>query len=396
MKAPNTGVIILGAGPYGLSIAAHLGRHGVPYQIFGKPMQSWRTMMPKGMSLKSEGFASSLYDPGNTFTLADHCREIGRPYADVGIPVPLETFVSYGLSFQRRFVPKLEQENITMIEQVPDGFAVKTESGQSLRAGRVVVAAGITHFPYLPATLEGLPAELVTHSSQHSDLRKFRGRRVAVIGAGASAVDVAALLHEGGAAVELVARSKTIAFHDAPKEPRPLSQRLMYPRSTIGVGWRSRLCVDAPWLFRNMPQRLRHRVVRRHLGPAPGWFVKDKVVGRFPLHLGVEVVSAEIRDQAVHLRLAGDEGSHEIVVDHVIAGTGYRVDLKRLAFLDERLRHSIRAADDTPVLGRSFESSVPGLYFVGVASANTFGPLTRFACGAEFTATRLAKHLSAS
>jgi hypothetical protein len=264
-----------------------------------------------------------------------------------------------------------------------------------VQAGRVVVAAGITHFHHLPASLEGLPAEFVSHSSQHTDLGKFRGRRVAVVGAGASAVDVAALLHEAGARVELVARSKTIAFHDAPNEPRPLSQRLMYPRSTIGIGWRSRLCVDAPWLFRKMPQRLRHRVVRRHLGPAPGWFVKDKVVGRFPLHLGVEVAGAEIRDQAIHLRLAGDDGSREIAVDHVIAGTGYRVALKRLAFLDERLRHSIRAADDTPVLGRSFESSVPGLYFVGVASANTFGPLTRFACGAEFTAARLAKHLSA-
>jgi Pyridine nucleotide-disulphide oxidoreductase len=389
-------VVILGAGPYGLSVAAHLGPANVAYRIFGHPMHSWQHLMPKGMSLKSEGFASSLYAPDGSFRLVDYCREVGQPYADVGLPVPLETFIAYGLAFQKRLVPNLEIENIKSIKRAPEGFELTSEGGETLRARRVVVAAGITHFGYLPPVLAQLPDEFATHSSRHSDLSGFRGRKVAVVGAGASAVDVAALLHEAGAHVELVARAKAIAFHDAPREPRPLLQRLMYPRSTIGIGWRSLLCVDAPGLFHQMPEGFRHRVVRRHLGPAPGWFVKEKVVGLFPLHLGVTVKEAQVRDGQVRLSLVGDGASREIVVDHVIAGTGYRVSLERLKFLDGDLRREIRAAEDTPVLNRFFESSVRGLYFVGVASANSFGPLTRFACGAEFAAGRVSKHLAAS
>jgi hypothetical protein len=82
-------------------------------------------------------------------------------------------------------------------------------------------------------------------------------------------------------------------------------------------------------------------------------------------------------------------------VDHLIAGTGFRVALSKLKWLNEDLVSAIRTVEDTPVLSRNFECTVPGLYFVGLASANSFGPLTRFACGAEFTARRLTRHLTA-
>lgn len=389
-------VAILGAGPYGLSIAAHLGKLNVPYRIFGSPMQSWRTMMPKGMMLKSDGFASCLYDPDDAFTLAHYCEETRQPYADVGIPVPLETFIAYGLEFQKRLVPSLEPVNLASIRRTSWGFELKTEHGESIPAKRVIIAAGITHFGYLPPVLAGQPKELVTHSSQHSDMTTFSGRRVAVIGAGSSAVDVAALLHEAGAEVELVTRANAIAFHAPSKEPRPMLQQLMNPRSGLGLGWRSRLCTDAPLVFHAMPQKFRTRVVRRHLGPAPGWFVKEKIDGRVPMHLGVDLKQVEVRGERVHLKLGEKGGSdRELVVDHVIGGTGYRVSLDRLKFLDDELRSQIQAVDGTPQLSRFFESSVPGLYFVGVASANSFGPLTRFAYGAQYTARRLSKHLAA-
>ena len=113
-----------------------------------------------------------------------------------------------------------------------------------------------------------------------------------VLGAGASAVDIAAILHEEGSQVQLVARRKEIAFHTKAKEPRPLQQRVRYPRSSIGIGWPSRLCTDVPLLFHAMPQKFRFRFVRDHLGPAPGWFVRDKVVGKVPLHLGCKIQSA--------------------------------------------------------------------------------------------------------
>jgi cation diffusion facilitator CzcD-associated flavoprotein CzcO len=102
-------VAIIGAGPYGLSLAAHLRKRGVEHRIFGRPMQMWQERMPKGMCLKSDGFASSLYDPDDSFTLAHFCRETGLPYQHSGLPIPLETFLSYGLAFQQRLVPQLEE-----------------------------------------------------------------------------------------------------------------------------------------------------------------------------------------------------------------------------------------------------------------------------------------------
>jgi lysine/ornithine N-monooxygenase len=393
---PIVEVAIIGAGPYGLSIAAHLSKAAVPHRIFGSAMQVWKNHMPRGMLLKSEGFASNLYDPDRAFTLAQYCRETGRPYADVGLPVPLETFAAYGSEFQKRLVPHLEDTKITSLGGGSGGFELSTESGEKLRARRVVVATGITDFGYLPPPLAALPGALASHSSQHGDLSGFRGRKVAVVGAGASAVDIAAILHDLGAEVDLVARSPSIAFHEPSTEPRPLWQQFLNPRSTIGLGWRSRLCTDAPLVFHAMPARFRFRVLKSHLGPAPGWFMKDKVVGRVSMHLGATLDRAEVRNNQVVLGLQTNGAQEEIVVDHVIGGTGYRVSLQRLDFLDAALRRQMRVIEDAPVLNRAFESSVPGLYFVGLSSASCFGPLARFACGAEFTARRLSGHLSAS
>ena len=385
---------IVGAGPFGLSIAAYLRHAKIDHRIFGSPMQSWRTMMPRGMFLKSEGFASNLYDPEESFKLGHFCRETRRPYADLGEPVPLETFIEYGTEFQRRLVPALEQVDVVSLKRSGDGYELATVAGEKLVARRVVVATGISASAYLPPVLERLPRESVTHSSAHADLSRFRDRQVAVVGAGSSAVDIAAILHELGAKVELTGRAPQVVFHDRSQEPRPLIERILNPRSGLGIGWRSRLCTDAPMVFHAMPKRFRLRIVKRHLGPAPGWFVKDKMIGKIPMHMGLTLLGAEMRNGRVHLQLTGAGGAKELVADHVIAGTGYRPSLDRLPFLDSGLRRSIADLVGTPVLTQSFESSAPGLYFVGLASANAFGPLMRFAFGAGYTAKRLTRHLA--
>ena len=388
--------VIIGAGPYGLSIAAHLSKSSLTFRIFGSPMQTWRSHMPKGMLLKSEGFASSLDDPDCSFTLRHYCEEMNLPYDDVGTPVPLEVFSAYGLEFQKRLVPTLDQTDITSVSRTSEGFELETADGQIVHARTVIVATGITHFSYLPSYLVDLPGSHVSHSSQHNDLSSFRGKTVVVLGAGASAVDIAAILHEQGAQVQLVARRQKIAFHTKTKEPRPLLQRLRVPRSGLGIGWRSRLCTDAPLLFHVMPQKFRFRTVRNLLGPAPGWFVRDKVVGKFPLHLGCKIQSASIENGKVHLKIVDKDGSNsQLIADHVISATGYQVSISRMGFLDEALRRLVDQVEDTPVLSSHFETSVPGLYMVGLASANSFGPLTRFAYGAKFTAKRVSKHVVA-
>jgi thioredoxin reductase len=389
---------IIGAGPYGLSVAAHLRHSGVPFRIFGRPMDSWVAHMPKGMMLKSDGFASDIYDPESAFTLRQFCAEQGIEYGDTGVPVRLETFSAYGLAFKDRMVPELENKLVVSVDRLPEGFQLQLEDGETFQARSLVLAVGITHFAYTPENLAHLPAEFLSHSAQHHEVEPFRGRSVVVIGGGSSAMDLAGLLREAGAEVQLVSRRESLKFHSQPTgKPRSLWQQFRHPQSGLGPGMRSRFFANSPMAFHYLPERLRVEAVRRTLGPSGGWFIRDKVIGKVPLHLRCEVQDALVQNGRVHLRVsASDGGEQEIVTQHIIAATGYRVNLDRLKFLSADIRSKVRTLNGTPVLSSNFESSISGLYFVGVAAANSFGPVMRFAFGAGFAARTLAGALTKS
>jgi thioredoxin reductase len=387
---------IVGAGPFGLSLAAHLKARRAEFRIFGKPMETWQNQMPRDMMLKSEGFASSLFDPDARVTLGHYCQERQIPYSDIGLPVHRHIFVGHGLDFQKRLVPDLEDKFVIALRRMPSGFQIGLDNGETFTARRVVAAIGICHFQYVPPVLAALPNELVSHSSDHTSFERFQGREVTVVGGGASATDVAAALHLAGAQVRLVARQQIVHFLNPPgKNPRPLIDRLRAPMTGLGPGWKSLLCTDAPLLFHKMPQSFRLKVVRKHLGPSGAWFMKEHVIGHAELHLGVSVTQATAQNGRVLLKFGGENGATKsLTTDHVIAGTGYQVDLRRLTFLDPEIQSEIESVERTPVLRSNFESSIPGLYFVGASAANSFGPLLRFAYGAGFTARRLSKHLT--
>jgi cation diffusion facilitator CzcD-associated flavoprotein CzcO len=389
-------VVIVGAGPYGLSVAAHLRAAGVQFRIFGKPMYTWREQMPKGMLLKSDGFASDLSTPESIYTLRHYCAEQGIEYDNTRVPVKLDTFVSYGLAFQKRMVPELDTRLVTEIEEADCGFRLRLEDGETEYANHVVLAVGISHFAYTPPMFRGLGPEFVTHSSQHSNPTLLQGRTVGVIGAGASALDLAGLLKDGGADVSVMARRAAVRFHSRPNPKLPsLWKRLRSPRTGIGPGWKSRFFTDFPALFHRLPENMRLRIVKRYLGPSAGWTVKEKIVGRVPVHTGLTPVRAAVRDGRVQLVFTDQSGKNvEHTVDQIITATGYRVDVNRLTFLDPALLGKIKTLENAPVLSVNFESSVPGLYFVGVASAFSFGPVMRFAFGSRYTALRITRRLA--
>jgi thioredoxin reductase len=388
-------VVIIGAGPYGLSLAAHLHATHVGFRIFGTPMKTWTEQMPAGMCLKSEGFASTLYAPGKGFTLEEFCEERGEPYAALGLPVKLETFVAYGQEFQKRMVPELEKQSVTSLERAGDGFQIQLDNGETVFSEKVVVAVGISHFQYLPPHLRNLPSGFVTHSSQHSSVAGFAGKDVTVLGAGASAMDLAALLHRAGARVHVIARRPVIRFHNPPgKQPRPLLERIKAPMTGLGPGWRSLLCVKAPLLFHKMPLAFRLEVVSKHLGPAPAWFTKDVVVNHVDLNVSSTVEKVEEQNGRLRLLIKDQNQSYWLDTDHLIAATGYQVDMSRLGFIHPELAARIRTVAGAPALSDSFQSSVKGLYFTGAAAAPSFGPLLRFAYGAGFTTRRLSRHLT--
>jgi thioredoxin reductase len=391
-----TKVAIIGAGPYGLSIAAHLRSMGVPHRIFGTPVDTWLRHMPAGMSLKSDGFASSLSSPEDGSRLSAYCAMNGIAYDDTAIPVELEVFTAYAVDFQQRFVPHVEDRQVIALDKEADGFTLKLDDGETLRADLVVAAVGITHFAKIPPELAGMPANLVSHSSAHNDLSAFAGRDVTVIGAGSSAVDIATLLAEAGATTSVIARRDRLKFSSPPNPGgRSRYQRLRHPSTGIGPGLRSWLFQKRPDLFRFLPGWLRVKIVKRHLGPSSPWWMKARFDAGVSVTVGATIEQATVDGAKARLVLRLDDGgTREVLTDHVIAATGYWPDVERLEFLSDSLRTAIRTHERMPVLSGWFESSVPGLYFVGPPAANSFGPLMRFMVGAEYAAPRVARHLA--
>ncbi len=399
--------VIVGAGPYGLSLAAHFRDANIPFRIFGRPMQSWATQMPKGMKLKSDGFASNLSAGTVPFTLEDFCKLTGRDYHPTHLPVAVEDFIAYGQEFARRFVPTLEEHNVTSIERETlsagePAFRLTVENGDTFLARHVILATGVSVFQYLPQELSHLPKDMVTHSTAHRTFEEFAQRDVVVLGRGASALNAAAILHEIGARVTLLTRKHKIHVHK-PSETRQRSlyQRLRHPSSPLGESLRSWLASSMPRVFKALPGPIRDLLVYKHLGPAGGTSLHGRIEGKFPQLLGWSITEAELmeaphpHDRRIKLILTNAElETREHLTSHIIAGTGFRVDLRRYRFLADSIRTQVRCRKNgAPILSNHFESSVKGLYLVGPVASSTFGPLLRFAAGSKFAATQVTERL---
>jgi thioredoxin reductase len=365
---------------------------------FGHVMQLWRTAMPAGMFLKSQGFASNLSDPDGTHTLAAFCAATGRPYADYGLPVPLDTFIAYGQWFTAQLAPDVEETLVTGITAEAGCFELTLGTGERCRARRVVVAAGVEHFAWMPGELAGLPADICTHASAHVDLSVFGGKKVVVLGAGQSALETAALLHEQGTDVQIVMRKNEPAWNGVPLAlDRPLPQRLKEPEAGLGSGWSTWFYSRHPQVYRHLPEATRIYRARTALGPAGASWLRPRVEGEVPILSGRAMRWAKGTVEGITLGLEGPDGSREeLSADHVIAATGYRPDVSRLRFLDASLRSALRTVARTPVVGKDYQSSIPGLYFMGPGVAPTFGPVMRFVYGADHAARGAAPALIAT
>lgn len=386
-KMADCEVAVIGAGPYGLSAAAHLKAKGVGVQVFGRPMEFWADKMPAGMLLRSPRIASNISDPSHRATLDGYENAAGViPRA----PVPLETFVEYGRWFQKEMVPDLDQREITSVGRNGKGFTITLEDGEVIHSQRVVVAAGIGPFQRIPFEFASLPSTQVSHCYQGCDVRSFSGKRVAVIGAGQSALESAALLQEAGAEVELIAKSSVlrwIGMHPWLHRLGPISS-MLYSAHDIGPAGISRL-VAAPNLVKQIPLKLRDSIRKRAVRPAGSQWLPPRLK-KVKLTTGRLVTAAISIGQEVKLTL--DDASDR-VVDHVLLGTGYSVDITRYGFLPSELVTQLDLIDGYPRLKSGFRSSVPGLHFIGATAARSFGPLLYFVAGTEFASKELASYV---
>jgi FAD-dependent urate hydroxylase len=392
MSVGNT--IIVGAGPYGLSIAAHLKAAGIPYRLYGTPLESWRKFMPVGMVLKSERFASNLWDPKGQFSLERFSAEHKIPYQPAGAPLSLAEFLRYAEWFRERAVGESFDVKISGLRRAGAGFVLDFAGAPSLEARRVILATGHMAFRVVPEELAGLPEPLCYHSSKICDLSGFAGRDITLIGAGQSALETAALLCEAGAQVRLIVRETLVRWNATRNGHRTWAENIRHPESGIGFGWESLAVSELPqWFRRLLPMDLRHRYVAKTWGPSGAYWLRQRVEGRIEILLNCKVLQAKAEQGRVCLEVQGPDGTKAVWTDHVIAATGYRVDLDRLDYLGPELKQSIARERGAPVLDSQFETSVPGLFIVGIASAPTFGPVMRFMFGAKHVAPVLARRL---
>jgi len=376
-------VAVIGAGPYGLAVAAHLKAAAVAVRIFGDPMSFWRDNMPKGMRLRSPWNATHIADPLGQFSLDVFAHRHG--IAPVRNQLPLAQFLRYGEWFQQQAVPEVDARKVARVERGSGGFRLRLEDDDLVHARRVVVAMGLARQEIRPTPFADLPAALVSHACEHATLERWRGKRVAVIGRGQSACESAALLHEAGSEVELVCRGP-IRWIGAPSGAARRGVRVSRWRDRLrapsavgppGLEWLNEL----PGVEHRLPARLRSWISMRSLRAGAAWWVKPGFEGVRVL-AGQAVIEAKAEGDRVALRLADGQRDY----DHVLLATGYRIDVGRLGVLAPELLDGVARVDGAAVLAPGFESTVPGLHFVGSSAVHSFGPLMRFIAGAGYAA----------
>lgn len=307
----------------------------------------------------------------------------------------METFIDYGLWFQRRAIPDLDPRLVIRLEAAGQALRLILADGDRLAAERVVIATGLANQQFRPAAFDGIPGWLASHTCEHASFEAFRGKRVAVVGRGQSACETAALLTEAGAEVEVICRGD-IRWLGGPQLPeawhrelaRHLASRVAAP-SAVGPFPYSWL-IELPGLVHRLPAKLRARLNARSLrAGAASWLLSRFANVR--VNAGSTILGAEVRGDQVAVKL--DSGV--LLFDHVLLATGYEIDISKLGILAPELRGAIACRGGSPILAAGFESSVPCLHFAGAAAVTSFGPLMRFIAGTSFTARNIAKAMAA-
>lgn len=386
-------VIVIGAGPYGLSTAAYLRKAGVDPYVIGHPMGFWKQNMPGGMLLRSGIEATNISAPEPQLSLAGYQRATARRLTD---PLPVEDFVAYGDWFQAQVAPTVDRRVVQTVSQVGSRFQIRLDDGETLEARSVVLALGIGPFLHRPEPFLAISRHLAPHSSEVHDPRQFTGKRVAVIGKGQSALEYAALLQENNVDVQIITRGPTLAFRSFPWRKhlfrrltpgplKPLSHRILPPTDLGGL--RTARKMADPEKFRRQAPEMQEALLRDCARPVGAYWLPQRLNG-VRVKTGVTVEGVDIVGDG--LKLTFSDGSSGLT-DRVLLGTGYKIDLSKLQVLDRALRDQIvTAGDGYPILTSGMQTSVRGLYMVGVVAEKILGPTLRFVTGTSNAAPRLA------
>lgn len=376
-------VAVIGAGPYGLGVASELKAAGVETLTFGGAMSFWRNNMPKGMRLRSPWHATYIGNTNGPLSLDSYASSRRVALKE---PLLLENFVDYGLWVQAKAIPDLDTRMVSRVEPTDGGFRLVLGDGDTVLARRVVVATGLMNQQMIPAVFDGLPGELVSHTSEHAGFEAFRGKRVAVVGRGQSACESAVLLKRAGADVDLVCRSEIHWLGSQTRSGKPgrsfvgIASDLLASPSRVGpfpLSW----LVEFPGLVHQFPAAMRAAFNMRSLrAGATGWLRPD--FDGIRVNAGRTIVGAAAKGREIELEFETDAAAF----DHVLLATGYQIDIAKLGLFGPDVLDAIKCQEGVPLLSAGLESSIAGLHFVGASAVGSFGPLMRFTAGTPYAA----------
>jgi len=386
-------VVVIGAGPYGLSTAAHLQDAGVEPYVIGHSMAFWKQNMPGGMLLRSKSEASNIAAPQKHLSLAAYEKAIERKIPD---PLPIEDFIAYGDWFQKQVAPKLDTRRVQNVSHEGDVFELTMDDGENVQAKSLVLALGIGLFFHRPELFGHVPRELAPHSSDLRDFSQFKGKRVAVIGKGQSALEYAALLRENHAEVEILTRAPALIFR--PFAWRKHIFRKLTSGPLLGLSYRIIPPTDLgdvrtarkmanPDLFRRQSPEVQQALLNACSRPIGAYWLQPRLEG-VRIRTSVSVTSAATATSGLNLELSDGTSDH---VDFAVLATGYKIDVSKYAILASSLQRSVqKTPEGYPVLDMSLQTSVDGLYMAGVIAEKTLGPTLRFVTGTSNAGPRLA------
>ena len=358
-------LLIIGAGPFGLSLAAYAKQSGMDFLVVGKPMEFWKKNMPEGMFLRSASDWS--LDPTDRFSIMNYLGSLGKTPKDVE-PLSLEFYLGYAQWFQEGIGIQTIPHYVSRLDQTKKGFLATLENGNTIEAKNVAVAIGMGYFKNCPSALTDLlPAGRYEHTCDAVKLSEYKGKRVLILGGRQSAFEWTALLNDGGAAeVHVVHRHESPKFTESDWSwVHPLVDGM----------------VNDPAWFRKLPQEEKD-AVSKHLWSegrlkVEPWLEKRVMKPNTSIHQKASLVSCVERSDGV-LDVKLDNGD-AFVVDDVILATGYKVELERLPFLKNgNLFDKIEVKNGFPVLDPQFQTTAKGLYFTSMPAGQDFGPFFGF------------------
>lgn len=366
IKAP-VDLAIIGAGPAGLSLAAHAAHHGLSVALFGEPMSFWkRSIVP--LPLRSLPGSTNIDTPRAGYTYAEFAREVGLVELK---NIPFHAFLAYAQRFLRGHGLCVNRTQVTGLSRAADVWHLRTPRGE-WHARNVAVAVGLKGMERLPSAIASRRVPY-TLASQLQSFSPYAGKRVAVLGAAQSAAEIALEAAAKCAEVHMLVRGSAIKYRSLHTPGNP-AFKLLFRRADV--------------FFQQLPAVLQNRLIRYLLkGTVEPGMRETIAASGVTVHTHVALDATASAVAGIRLDLGG---GRELVVDHLVVATGYQYDVRRIPFLQAQAADgSLRHEGGLPVLSRHAEASLPGLYFAGLSALRMLGPQCQFVFGTSKVTPRI-------